>query len=106
MLLKYILGVTTHALVALTKARSTNCTPKKDQKGATNQNPVRVHDGVETVGDGDDCTVGELLSDGLLDDAISPEGRREGGGPVCHFSEGHRRAIAVSEPHPLSLPLT
>ena len=52
-------------------------TPKKDeQKSATNQNPVRVHDGVETMGDGDDRTVGEVLSDGLLDDAVCPEGRR------------------------------
>ena len=46
------------------------------RKSATNQNPVRVHDGVETMGDGDDCTVGEVLSDGLLDDAVCPEEER------------------------------
>ena len=50
-----------------------------------NQNSVGVHDGVETVGNGDDCTVGELLSDGLLDDAICPEGGG-GEGAVCHAS--------------------
>ena len=39
---------------------------------STDQNLVRVHDCVETVSDGENGTLLELLPNGLLDDLISP----------------------------------
>ena len=32
--------------------------------------PVIVHDCVQSVGDGDNCTAGKLIADGLLDEVI------------------------------------
>lgn len=34
---------------------------------------VTVHDGVQPVGDGDDCAVGELIPDGRLNKAVCPQ---------------------------------
>ena len=37
------------------------------------QYPVRVHDGVEPVGDGEDGAVPEARADRLLDQSVGPE---------------------------------
>ena len=37
---------------------------------AADQDPVRVHDGVEAVGDGQHSAVHELLPQSILDDAV------------------------------------
>ena len=38
------------------------------------QYPITVDDGVEPVGDGENCTLPELVPDGLLDQAVGSEG--------------------------------
>ena len=41
--------------------------------------PVVVHDGVESVGDGEDAAPGKLLPDGRLDEVISLQVNSRGG---------------------------
>ena len=41
------------------------------------QDPVRVHDCVQSVGNGEDSALRELLPYGLLDNSISPAGEEQ-----------------------------
>ena len=41
------------------------------------QDPVRVHDCVQPVGDGEDSALRELLPYGLLNNSISPAGEEQ-----------------------------
>lgn len=41
--------------------------------------PVIVQDGVETMGNGENCRVGELLTDGLLDEGVGGDVNSSGG---------------------------
>ena len=49
------------------------------------QDPVRVHDSVQSVGDGEDSALGELLPYCLLDNSISPAGEQMITNSLCNL---------------------
>ena len=59
----------------------------------TYQDPVRVHDCVQSVGDGEDSALGELIPYCLLDNSISPTGKE----PVHQVTNGSLQPVLISQ---------
>ena len=59
----------------------------------TYQDPVRVHDSVQSVGDGEDSALGELLPYCLLDNSISPTGEE----PVHQVTNRSLQPVEISQ---------
>ena len=57
------------------------------------QDPVRVHDCVQSVGYGEDSALGELLPYCLLDNSISPAGEE----PVHQVTNGSLQPVLTSQ---------
>ena len=88
--------------VALVRKKFVGCIELSGLSVAHDENAVGVHDGLEPVGDGDDCGVLKAFANGLLDERVGA--RVDVGGRLV---DEHQSAVAQRRPrnaHQLLLP--